>query len=210
MKKIDSAILEQAIDYTAFRQMTDELIAQNKTTGDNQSEAMLHYTKMNGVRMKRLDKTTKLTEEAQAFLEELQSPQTWLVLTEAWCGDGAQIIPVMAKMADASALIDLKIVMRDEHPELMDAFLTNGARSIPKLIVLDTKTSEVLGSWGPRPAELQQMLMDAKEKIKDMHEEAAKEFMAAVKTEMQRWYAKDKTIKIQRELAEAMQALLVS
>ncbi len=210
MKKIDSAILEQAIDYTAFRQMTDELIAQNKTTGDNQSEAMLHYTKMNGVRMKRLDKTTKLTEEAQAFLEELQAPQTWLVLTEAWCGDGAQIIPVMAKMADASALIDLKIVMRDEHPELMDAFLTNGARSIPKLIVLDTKTSEVLGSWGPRPAELQQMLMDAKEKIKNMHEEAAKEFMAAVKTEMQRWYAKDKTIKIQRELAEAMQALLVS
>ncbi|MCI5080781.1 MAG: thioredoxin family protein [Saprospiraceae bacterium] len=210
MKKIDSAILEQAIDYTAFRQMTDELIAQNKTTGDNQSEAMLHYTKMNGVRMKRLDKTTKLTEEAQAFLEELQAPQTWLVLTEAWCGDGAQIIPVMAKMADASALIDLKIVMRDEHPELMDAFLTNGARSIPKLIVLDTKTLEVLGSWGPRPAELQQMLMDAKEKIKDMHEEAAKEFMAAVKTEMQRWYAKDKTIKIQRELAEAMQALLVS
>ena len=205
MEKINKEVLANALSYTAYRELTDRLVAENKTTGQNQSEAMLHYTKMNGVRMKRLDKTTKLTEDSLNMLSQIDQPQTWLVLTEAWCGDAAQVLPVMNKLAEANANIDLKLIMRDEHLDIMDAYLTNGARSIPKLIVIDQQSEEVISTWGPRPVEVQKMVMDAKVESKKIeNDEDRKAFNDELKVEVQRWYIKDKTIKIQQELLDAV------
>lgn len=205
MEKIPTAVLNQAMSYPAYRDKINQLRAAGKTTGDNHSEAILRYTDLNISRMNRLDKTTRLTEETQKQLEGLSAPLTWLVLTEAWCGDAAQIIPVLKRMADASGQVELKLILRDEHPGIMDAFLTNGGRSIPKVIFLDSATRRVLGSWGPRPAEVQQMVIDTREALKGMNnpeEKKARYQELMVKT--QKWYAKDKTRSIQRELLQAL------
>lgn len=162
MKKIDKQVVENAFTYESYRQLIDELMANNKTTGNNHSEAMLNYTKMNIARMNRLDKRAKLTEETIKNLMKIELPVIWLVITEGWCGDAAQILPVLNKMALQNEHIDLKFILRDDHLDIMDAFLTNGGRSIPKVLILDGDTLEVTKTWGPRPAEMQEMVMRAK------------------------------------------------
>ena len=54
---------KEALDYPSYRNLVDELLAQGQTTGPDDSEAMLHYTKMNVQRMNRVDKTAVLSEE---------------------------------------------------------------------------------------------------------------------------------------------------
>ncbi|MCB9053027.1 MAG: thioredoxin family protein [Lewinellaceae bacterium] len=205
MKKISSEVVRQSLTYEAYRQLTDELLAQGKTTGENHSEAMIHYTQLNVARMNRLDKTTRLLENVQEQLRHLNQPMIWLTLTEAWCGDAAQIIPVLQKMADVSEHIELRLILRDEHPGIMDAFLTNGGRSIPKVILLDARTLEVLGSWGPRPAEVQEMVMAARADLSAMTDKEEKKIRYLELTAAtQKWYARDKTRSIQQEFLTAL------
>jgi len=201
MDKIDRSVIESAMDYSTYRDLINRLLAEGKTTGPNQSEAMLQYTELNNSRMDRLDKRARLTEGALQRLQQLERPMIWLTLTEAWCGDAAQISPVLAKMAAQSENIQLKFLLRDENLSIMDAFLTNGGRSIPKVIALDGETLEVLGSWGPRPQEAQRLTVAAKaerEKIED--KETRKAMAQEAAKELHRWYAKDKTQSIQEEL----------
>lgn len=195
--------------YDAYRQLTDELLAQGKTTGENHSEAMIHYTQLNVARMNRLDKTTRLLEATREQLQHVNRPMIWLTLTEAWCGDAAQIIPVLQKIAEASELVELRLILRDEHPEIMNAFLTNGGRSIPKVILLDAQTLDVLGSWGPRPAVVQEMVMAARADMEALTDkEAKKERYQELTAAAQKWYAKDKTQSIQEEFLKAVKESL--
>lgn len=190
---ITRKILDEAYTYDQYRQLIDNLMKENKTTGENHSEAMLHYTKMNIYRMKRLDKTTELLPELEERLKQVERPMTWVVLTEAWCGDAAQIIPVLQKMADQTEKIDLKLILRDQNLDIMDEFLTRGrSRSIPKLIVLDADTLDVLGDWGPRPTEVQEMYDDWRENDGEDYRE--------ISETLQKWYANDKTKTTQAEL----------
>lgn len=147
MKKIIEESLERALSYTEYRNLVSTLLTEGKSTGPNQSEDLLNYSKLNDKRMKRLDKTIQLTEETISKIKDVKEPQTWLVLTEGWCGDAAQNIPVIHKIAAENPNINFKLVLRDENLELMDAFLTNGGRSIPKLIALNEK-KEVINTWG--------------------------------------------------------------
>ena len=195
--------------YDAYRQLTDELLAQGKTTGENHSDAMIHYTQLNVARMNRLDKTTRLLEATREQLQHVNRPMIWLTLTEAWCGDAAQIIPVLQKIAEASELVELRLILRDEHPEIMNAFLTNGGRSIPKVILLDAQTLDVLGSWGPRPAVVQEMVMAARADMEALTDkEAKKERYQELTAAAQKWYAKDKTQSIQEEFLKAVKESL--
>lgn len=203
MKNISQEIIDSAFSYTAYRTMVDELFAQGKATGDDHSEAMLNYSKLNIFRMNRLDKTTRLTEEAVSRIGNVNKKVTWLVITEGWCGDAAQIIPVLNKMAEENENIDLKLILRDENPEVMDAFLTNGSRSIPILIILDAATLEVLNVWGPRPEVVQEMVMSAKLKA-NSNPENSEEIWDEVKKDTQLWYAKDKTKSIQKEVLDVL------
>ncbi|MEM0992807.1 MAG: thioredoxin family protein [Bacteroidota bacterium] len=203
MKKISKHIIEGAYDYEAYRQLINDLFAEHKNTGIDHSEAMLHYTKMNIARMNRLDKKTVLTAASVESLKKIQAPQIWLVLTEGWCADAAQIIPVMHKLANENPNIQLRMILRDQHLDIMDAFLTNGARSIPKLIVLN-EALEVLMSWGPRPTEAQQMMLASKEAIKALPEDEKKVAIEKLKIDMQKWYNRDKTVQTQEEILAAL------
>lgn len=188
---ITREVIDQAMDYDEYRRMIDDLLEQEKTTGDNHSEAMVHYTKMNVQRMSRLDKQVELSESLKEALDEVDSPWIWLVLTEGWCGDAAQNVPALAKMADQSDNIEMKLILRDQHLDIMDEHLTNGGRSIPKLVCLEADTLNELGSWGPRPNEAQEKAMEWKDDDSISKEEWAKK--------LHKWYAQDKTQELQSE-----------
>ncbi|CAM1342700.1 thioredoxin family protein [Tenacibaculum aestuarii] len=196
MKKIIEESLERALSYTEYRNLVSTLLTEGKSTGPNQSEDLLNYSKLNDKRMKRLDKTIKLTEETIAKIKDVKEPQTWLVLTEGWCGDAAQNIPVIHKITAENPNIDFKLVLRDENLELMDAFLTNGGRSIPKLIALNEK-KEVINTWGPRPTEATQMVADYKAKNGSLD--------AEFKEDLQVWYNKNKGENTQEDIISMLQ-----
>ena len=205
MQFIDNQVIENGMSYATYRQLITDLMAQNKTTGNDHSEAMLHYTDLNIQRMNRLDRKSRLTEQTIDFMKNYDRPITWLVLTEGWCGDAAQVIPVLNHLAELTENVQLKLILRDEYLDIIDVFLTNGGRSIPKLIILDRNTNEVLGSWGPRPTDAQQLMLDAKDTVKTIEDkEERKAFFGKVKADLQRWYARDKTIHTQEEIVAAL------
>ena len=191
--------LANAYSYASYRQLIDELMAENRTTGTNQDEQIIQYARLNVQRMQRLDKTTQLLPELQAALAQLPAHYVWLVITEGWCGDAAQIVPVLEAVAAASqGKITTRYVLRDENLDLMDRYLTNGGRSIPKLVVLHADTLTEAAAWGPRPAPAQELFNRLKQE-----EIPHQEFV----TQLHGWYAKDRTLNTQRELLALLQNL---
>lgn len=184
LDKIIENSLKNSISYSEYISLVNKLVEENSTTGLDKTEALANYTMLNAKRMKRWDKTVKLSADAQSRLESYSRKTTWLVISESWCGDAAHIIPVINKVAEQNSNISFRIVLRDENPELMDAFLTNGGKSIPKLIMLDDQTKEVLDTFGPRPNTATKMVVDYKTK----HGKLTPEF----KEDLQHWYNKDK------------------
>lgn len=194
---ISKEILISGLSYLDYRQLIDNLLAEGKTSGSNHSEANINYTKMNVVRMNRVDKISKVSIEMESLIKSIQEPQVWVVLTEAWCGDASQSIPYISKLADLNPLITLKLIFRDENPEVMDEYLTEGARSIPKLIGLSKDFEEELFTWGPRPKYLQDRLKAYK---KDSQGLSSKEFSEGTYL----WYARDRNKAIEQELFETI------
>ena len=197
MEKITQDLIDSAYDYTSYRELLDELLSKNMTTGSNQSDSMLYYARLNDKRMRKWDKIGKLSPEIEAKVKEINSPMIWLVITEGWCGDAAQSLPFIGKMASLNPNINLKLILRDEHPDIIDQFLTNGGRSIPKLIALDEELN-VLGDWGPRPDSIQQEFLDNKVTQK----KTSKEFTEY----MHLWYAKDRANTLQNEFLVILDA----
>lgn len=207
MKYIEKSVLDNAYTYGTYRQLIDDLFAKNKTTGEDHSEAMLNYTKLNLSRMNRIDRKSRLTEETIDKLDKIERRVTWLVITEGWCGDAAQIVPVLNHMALENENITLRFILRDKNEAVIDAFLTNNARSIPKIVVLDTDTREVLNAWGPRPAAVQKLVMDAKaEGLATDDLELRKQITTNAAEQLHLWYARDKTKGIQHEFLEVANA----
>ncbi len=157
-----TSVIKKSLSYAEYLQLTQDLLNQGKTTGPNQGADYVHYTNLNLHRMKRLDKTVEINAELKSLIAQIQTPQTWLVISEAWCGDAAQNVPLLQKLADLSSKIELKIILRDENLEVMDMYLTNGGRSIPKLIALENTTLNELYTWGPRPASIQNVMNELK------------------------------------------------
>lgn len=195
MKEIIENSLQKGITYEEYRSLVSRLLEEGKSTGPQQTESLLNYSTLNDRRMKRLDKTIRLSEETIASVKDVKEPVTWLVLTEGWCGDAAQTLPIINKMANESDQIDLKIVLRDENEELMNQFLTNGGKSIPKLIALN-KDHEVIDSWGPRPSIPTQMVEDYKKE----HGQLDADF----KKDLQVWYNKDKGKNTQEDMLKLL------
>ena len=192
IKKSIQDSLTRAISYPVFRDIADRLAAEGKTSGADQTESLINYTLLNARRLKRWDKTAKISENEAKFIKNWDQPIIWLVLTESWCGDAAPILPVMHKIAELNENIDLQILFRDENLELMDLFLTDQARSIPKLIMLDAASLEVMGQWGPRPSIATKMVKE----YKAIHGKLSPEF----KQDLQLWYNKDKARNTLRDL----------
>jgi thiol-disulfide isomerase/thioredoxin len=184
IKDIINKSVTKATSYQEYRTLVENLVAAGKSTGELQTEALSNYSMLNNKRMQRLDKTTKLSEEATETIKSYKGEVTWLVLTESWCGDAAQTMPVINKVAALNENITLKVVLRDENEALMNEFLTNGGKAIPKLIAIDNASGNVIGDWGPRPSKATKMVNDYKAE----HGKLTPEF----KKELQVWYNKDK------------------
>jgi hypothetical protein len=156
------AYWKRGMSYTMYRALLEDLLARGETTGSNQSPEMLEYARLNNHRMDRIEKRFHMLPEMQAVLDNMQGHQYWLVISEGWCGDAAQNLPALQQVAAHSqGHIELRVLLRDENLELMDLWLTGKSRSIPKLIILDEGFSPVQ-SWGPRPAEAQKIVMEAR------------------------------------------------
>ena len=202
MKQIIEESLKKSISYKDYRDIVKILVENNSTTGNDKSEALINYTLLNDRRMKRWDKTMKVPQEVHNNVAEISEKITWLVLTESWCGDAAHQIPVMNKMAELNDNIDLKVVLRDENEALMNLFLTNGNKSIPKLIMIDNETGDVINSYGPRPSEAIKMVNDYKKE----HGKLTPEF----KEDLQHWYNRDKGQNTLKDLTKMLQKAVPS
>lgn len=185
------------MSYQEYREFVELLFSKGKTTGPNQSPAYLDYTKMGIQRMKKWDKISQVSPLMKEKVTQLP-PQTWLVLTEAWCGDAAQSIPYLQKLTEENPSIQLRLILRDENLEIMDAFLTNGARSIPKLIALGPDLEEVYFTWGPKPHYLI-------EKQRAFRQDPQGKTSADFSREAHLWYAKDRHQAIEQEFHTCFQ-----
>lgn len=192
MDQIIKDSLAKSMSYQAYRDLMAKMVEIESTTGDDKSLDMVEYTKLNEQRMKRWDKTLKVSESTKEDLANIDSKQTWLVLAESWCGDAAHIVPVFNKLAELNENINFRVVLRDDNDALMNQFLTNGGKSIPKLIIIDDATNKVINSFGPRPAEATKLVVDYKAKHGVITPE--------IKEELQQWYNKDKGQSVMSDL----------
>jgi hypothetical protein len=181
----------EAMNYTAFRELVNRLLTEGKVTGNDQNKDLIPYTEMNNQRMNRLEKHYVVSDELKEKLESLQEDYTFLTITEGWCGDSAQIVPVIEKLADLSPRIRSFYILRDDNPEIMDQLLTNGARSIPITICINNSTKNIIWKYGPRPAAGFDIVRKAKEAGKEMME---------ISEELHLWYARNKQMDIEKEL----------
>ena len=137
--------LEFGMTYGEYRKLVQELAIRNSNTGPEKTEALANYTQLNTKRMDRWDKTLRIPNETVDHVKALKQKMTWLVLTESWCGDASPSLPVMNKLAELTPNLDLKIVLRDEHPELMDLFLNTFQSQSDRFGFVDPKSAWRMG-----------------------------------------------------------------
>lgn len=181
--------LADGINYDTYkRQMVEELAL-------NEDHKIKEYINLNQRRMHRVEKTYTPTAEITNQVKNVKHKTYWLILTEHWCGDASQTLPALNAIAELSdGKIEMKLVYRDQNDELMNAYLTNGTRSIPKLVQLDEHFN-VTGIWGPRPTVAQKMVKELKS-----NEATA----ATYASELHLWYARDKQQNLEKEIVKLL------
>ncbi len=187
------SVADAAMTYQDYREACGLLAERHETSGLDQTEEQKSFTRLNQSRMNKWDKIAKVDDETIQRVKGLRCKYTWLVLAEAWCGDVAQNLPFAAKLADSTDLIDLKVIWRDENPNIMDRFLENGSRSIPRIIALDDQW-KVRGDWGSRPGPAKAILA--------RHKTGSEWDKHAFHKELHLWYAKDKGHTVMNELLD--------
>jgi hypothetical protein len=196
MEEILNTALNNSYSYQDYRKTVADLLQEGKTSGAIQTEALVNYSRLNETRMHRLDKTIIIDDSIISKLKAIQSSYIWLVIAEGWCGDAAQLLPIFHKMSEVSDHIDLKIVFRDDNEDLMNLFLTNGNKSIPKLIILDKNSLDLIADWGPRPKGAVELVLNYKEKFGVIDD--------TIKSDLQMWYLHDKGLSTQKEILELL------
>ena len=188
-------LIHNALTYPEYRRQIRETLATAPT--DAAAEKMRPYLVSNARLMDDYDESYRVLPELLAAVEQGPST-TWLVITEGWCGDAAFNVPLFHVLAElAPEKLKLRLVLRDSNLGLMDAHLTDGGRSIPKLIVLSDDLKP-LGLWGPRPAGLQQLMKQWKDDGLEL-----KQLIPKVHS----WYDADKTRSLQQELSRLLKLL---
>lgn len=197
MVKILKESLDNSINYSEYKRLMQKMVMDKFTTGNEVTEANINYTMLNEKRMSRWDKKIEINDSDTTKIKEFNTQVIWLVITESWCGDAAHLMPVMHKVAELNPNISIRIVLRDDNDNLMNLFLTNGSKSIPKLIMIDADTFEVLDVYGPRPS----IATKKTDKFKKEHGKLTPEF----KEDLQRWYNKDKGQTAIKDLTELLE-----
>ena len=190
LKKADYEMyLQKGIGYDQYKQQMAADLALNADL------KIKEYINLNQRRMHRVEKTYTPSSEIIAQVNKLKHKTYWLILTEHWCGDASQTLPVLKAIAELSnGKIEMKLVYRDQNSELMNAYLTNETRSIPKLVQLDEHFN-VTGIWGPRPTVAQKMVKELKSNPVTA---------AGYANELHLWYAKNKQEELEKEVAQLL------
>ena len=179
--------------YDAYMSAFEAWVAQGESSTPGASTALVGYTRLNYTRSKRIEKTVKLQPALTSAIAQLMHQYTFMIITESWCGDSAQNLPVIAAMAAVKPEnIRIVVLLRHQHQALMDQYLTDGARAIPKVIVLNETTGKEAFTWGPRPAPAQHMLHQWKAN-------PLQQTWDAFEQQLHTWYANDKTATLQQE-----------
>jgi thiol-disulfide isomerase/thioredoxin len=161
---------------------------------DDQASSLSQYLPLNLRRMRRIQQTFRPMPSTQYELMQLRQPQLWMVITEDWCGDSAQTLPIIAKLAGIAPGVELRIIERDTYPDIMDKYLTNGGRSIPILVAFDPDGNEIF-KWGPRPAEAASLVREARDRG---------ETLAEYGKRLHAWYAEDAGRTTEREILDLL------
>lgn len=159
-----------------------------------QDEEILNYTKLNWSRMNRWLKKFEPNAETVSFINAITTKQNWILITEPWCGDAAHSVPMIYQMVKDNPLLVLDIQLRDSEPHLIDKYLTNGGKSIPKLVIRNEQGKD-LAVWGPRPQGCTDLFVMMKENGDEFND---------IKEEIQKWYNQDKGVAIQEELVNLL------
>jgi hypothetical protein len=197
-KQLLEQIRNKGLSYSAYKEKVAAVIAQGENDAMSAEEHdKYNFTKLNQTRINRIDRTYSPSPEITNTISKITTPQTWLILTAVWCGDSAQNVPQLVKMAETNPLIKVKLIERDENPDIMDEFLTDGKRSIPKLMAL-SDNGEILFTWGSRPAAAQALVRNAIDSggEKKVWEE-----------QLHLWYARNKGKELENELNNVLNAL---
>ena len=196
--KIDQKIIENSYSFENYIRLLSDLLSDNKTTGTDYSEQYVDFTKLNLSRMKRIVKQTIVNENLKAEILKIDTPQTWLSITEGWCGDAGQIIGAIETFSKLNPNIKHVLILRDENLNIIDQYLTNETRSIPKILILDGENN-VITHWGPRPQLLQDKVLQWK-KEPDFNK-------TTLNDKLHHWYTDNKTIAIQDSFLETLKNL---
>lgn len=188
--------LEQALSFQQYLDLTQQIIDNPTPAEPYNDEKMMKYTIDNMARMQKVLTNISIDQKLYNLLSTNERKMVWVVLTEPWCGDASQIVPALASFAAVSENITFKILLRDSNLEVMDNYLTNVGRSIPKFICIDEKSWKELGVWGPRPQSIQKIVMAQKDNPELTFAEKVKQIHA--------WYDENKTRDIQTEFIELL------
>ncbi|MES2063844.1 MAG: thioredoxin family protein [Bacteroidota bacterium] len=176
--------------FIAYQQIFQQILNDVHPPAPYHDPDYLNYAKLNWSRQQRWLKSGILNEELAAIIGSIKQEQYWTIITEPWCGDAAHIIPFLHRLAELNPLIKVDYQLRDSEPFLIEQYLTNGTKSIPKLIITDDSHNE-LAVWGPRPAKCQDLYIRLLNDHVDMEQK---------KIALQQWYNADKGISLQKEL----------
>ena len=150
--------------------------------------------KLNLHRMTRIEKHYSVSEELKNLILKIEKPQTWMIISETWCGDSAQNIPFFSKAVELNLNIDLRLIMRDENQDVMDLYLTKGTRSIPILVAFENTGNEIF-RWGPRPQEGKKLFADLKAQGLDK---------SIILEKLHLWYGRNRGSALESELKELL------
>lgn len=194
MQPITPTVLEQAIDWEAYLQLMKDMVASPNPPGKYADPKMQRYTESNLQRTNKVLDKMVLNQKLYNALSELNEEWIWLVISEPWCGDASWGTTALYLIASATDNIELKLLLRDDHTDVIEAYQTNGGNAIPKLVCLRKSDLAELGTWGPRPALLQNL-------VNDMKAEPNITFMESVRRLHAR-YEEDMTLSIQDEILD--------
>lgn len=176
--------------YTEYTAIFNEILTAETPNAPYDNPDYLNYTKLNESRQRRWDKRGELSEETIEAIKSIDKPQFWIIITEPWCGDASHNVPFLVKMAELNPLITYDIQLRDAEPFLIDNYLTNGGKAIPKMVARNNQ-GEDLYVWGPRPEQAQKLFLELKASNADFEQQ---------KIALQEWYNENKGVDIQKEL----------
>lgn len=188
-------LLQTALSYADYKQLTQDIVTEKiPRAGLYSADNTFRYTRSNLERMIKVEQNMTLSQKLYNQLSELQKEWVWLVLSEPWCGDASWGTPALYLIASATDKIEFKILLRDSNTELMKRYQTAGSDSIPKLVCLRKSNLEEIGSWGPRPQVLHQMVLEGIQKPDFNYRDSVRTIHA--------WYEEDMTRSIQEELID--------